>query len=668
MTPTRFLCSLRRVPLLRPSSADPSKAGSNDQCCSSFPPASAPQWGLAVFLLGMTWTLPLSAQPRSGSPSSGEPTIENPVQVQVEPAQKTVAPGSRSALLVTFKLPKFMWLGAKPSQARTPAGTKIEMEGPSGFQFEPAHYPDTEVEGLPVHLGLTNVYMGRVQIVVPFRVASGANAGTYDLTARITYTPGFNAGNLTTHDEELYSTTVRVENGGAERPSDQPSPSVADVPNEFRVQADKNPFVSSMEPMLHRYDESSAFTSFMHTLFNDPDGHNKILRHAPFPFFESTNTTGTNIGGGITFLNSTQEGVMTGSLSLQTYHNEFLGPGVGFDYTTCPAAYKNLRVSARTGFDDQGELHVKWEDFTFGPDDRWGVQVDASAQTDPRTRFHGLGSGTDGEDLHVYDHEEIGGTIDFYHLPIEKFRVGLGLKARTVAVEEGLFDIDDDDVEGRFVPSVVKRNGTVDDDFEATPGINGATVLGGRFNVIFDARNQEFNPSSGFFGKFTAELDQVTDDGGNALLADNYGRFDLTLRQYFSTVDRRITLVLRGKGTATTREDVPFFEQATLGGLRSLRGFDKNRFYGQHSVYGSVELRYTPGNITFMGFPFAMKMNAFLDGGQVFSDSDELFNDEFNVNPGLGLRMSNPPNVGFTSNIAFGQDGINFSGGITLPI
>ena len=656
-----------RVHLLRPSSAEPWRPRGNNQLDFSLASVSTLRWSLAVFLLSMAWTLPLSAQPQAESSASDEPTIENPVQVQVDPAHETVAPGSRSALLVTFKLPKFMWLGAKPSQARTPAGTKIEMDGPSGFQFEPARYPDTEVEGLPVHIGLTNVYMGRVQLVVPFQVASGTNAGTYDLTARITYTPGFNAGNLTTHDEERYSASVRVEDG-TRSASALPSPSVADVSDDFRVRADRNPFVSSMEPMLHRYDESSAFTGFMHTLFNDPEGHNKILRHAPFPFFESTNTTGTTIGGGITFLNSTQEGVMTGSLSIQAYHNEFLGPGVGFDYTTCPAAYKNLQISGRVAFEDLRTVDVRWEDFTFGRDDRWGVQVDATAGTDPRTRFHGIGSGTDEDDLHVYDHEEVGGTVDFYHLPVEKFRIGLGLKARTVDVEEGLRDIDDDDVDGRFVPSVVQTDGTVLNRFGNTPGINGATILGGRFNMIFDARNQEFNPTSGFFGKVTAEFDQVTDDGGDPSLADNYGRFDLTLRQYVSTVDRRITLLLRGKGTATTREDVPFFDKATLGGLRSLRGFDENRFYGQHSVFGSVELRYTVGNTAFMGFPFDIKLNAFLDGGQVFTDSDELFNDEFNANPGLGFRMSNPPNVGFTSNIAFGQDGINFSGGITLPI
>jgi len=613
-----------------------------------------------IALLSMIWAPGLEAQSRADE--TERPTIKNPVQVRVVPADRTVAPGERSALRVTFKLPKFMWLGAPAGQARTPAGTKIEMPETGAFEFEPAQYPDTQVEGLPVHLGLTSVYQGEMEAIVPFRVRADAPEGEHEITARITYTPGFNAGNLTTHVDERYSTTVQVDPREEAGDATLPSPSVSSVSDDFQVRGDRNPFVSSMEPMLHRYDESSSFASAMHTLFNDPEGHNKILRHAPFPFFESTNQSGVSIGGGMTFLNSTQEGVMTGSLSLQGFHNEYVGAGFGFDYLTCPAAYKNLQIRGRVAVEDYADLEVSWEDFTLGSDDRWGVQVDAVAVTDPRTRFYGLGRAADDEDVSIYDHEEVGGTVDVYHLPIENLRIGLGVKARYVDVAQGLTDVTDSEVDG------VIRQFTEVTRFEDTPGIDGATVAGGRLNVIYDARNQEFNPTSGFFGKITAEFDQIVDDQNEASLADNYGRFRINLRQYVSTVDREWTLVLRNESTFTTQEDIPFFEKASLGGLRSLRAFDQNRFYGQHSIFGSIELRHTVGDVTFMGFPFAVKANAFLDSGQVFDTTDQLFDGEFNVNPGISLRMSNPPNVGFTTNISFGQDGVNFSGGVSLPI
>jgi len=227
-----------------------------------------------------------------------------------------------------------------------------------------------------------------------------------------------------------------------------------------------------------------------------------------------------------------------------------------------------------------------------------------------------------------------------------------------VEVGRGLDDIDE--VGDGFIPALLDL-----DRFSGVPGLGGATVMGGRFNVIYDGRNQEFNPSSGFFGKFTAEVNEVVDDQRSTGLVDTYGRFLLDLRQYLSTVDKRWQLVLRGEATFTTDERLPFFDQAQLGGFNSLRAFDEGRFYGQHSVFGSIEVRHTLGNVKVMSFPMTVLLGTFLDGGQVFTDE---FGDDFNLNPGLAMRMANPPNVGFTLNVAYGQDGFYSTGGISLPI
>ena len=160
-------------------------------------------------------------------------------------------------------------------------------------------------------------------------------------------------------------------------------------------------------------------------------------------------------------------------------------------------------------------------------------------------------------------------------------------------------------------------------------------------------------------------MNEVIDDQNSTGLVDTYGRFLLDLRQYFSTVDKRWQLVLRSEATVTTSERVPFFDQAQLGGFNSLRAFDEGRFYGQHSVFGSMEIRHTLGSVKVMSFPMTILMSAFLDGGQVFNSA---FGDDFNLNPGMAVRMANPPNVGFTFNVAYGQDGLLSTGGITLPI
>ncbi len=583
------------------------------------------------------------------------PPIEDPVVVSLEAAEATVAPGQSSALIATFKLPKFMWLGAEPGEARTPAGTRIRLGDHEAVSFGEPQYPEPSVEGVPVHVGTTRVYEGEVQIVIPFEVHADAATGTHTLQAQITYTPGFNAGSLATHANTRHEATLIVD-PGASAGGDVPAPSVGAVPGDFIVQRDEG-YPTALSPMFHEY-EPSGFTDVLHTVFMDPPDHGKTIRHAPFPFVSSSKQAGLSIGGGVTFLNTTREGIMTGSLSLNAFHNQFLGAGLGFDYLSCPAAYKNLQISGRFSGGDYRELQVAWEDFTVGESDRWGFQVDGTAMTDPRIRFYGMGPGTKEGDVSVYDHREAGGTLDVYHFPAQKLRVGLGVKARYVEVGRGLDDIDE--VVDGFIPALLDL-----DRFSDVPGLGGATVMGGRFNVIYDGRNQEFNPSSGFFGKFTAEVNEVVDDQRSTDLVDTYGRFLLDLRQYLSTVDKRWQLVLRSEATITTSERVPFFDQAQLGGFNSLRAFDEGRFHGQHSLFGSMEIRHTLGSVKVMSFPMTILMSAFLDGGQVFNSA---FGDDFNLNPGMAVRMANPPNVGFTFNVAYGQDGLLSTGGITLPI
>lgn len=589
---------------------------------------------------------PLAAQ------TADLPTVDQPVVIDVSSANEQVAPGDRSALIVTFRVPKYMWLGAHPSQDRTPSGTKIRIEPHPDFRFKDPIYPEPSVEGVPVHAGVTRVYQGEVRIVVPFEVDADAAPEAHDLTVRLTYTPGFNAGSLSTHADEPYNVTVNV-SASARTASSVPQPGVADVPDDFVVQRRRFTYPSFAGPMFNEYEES-AFTDALHTLFQDPEGHGKTIRHVTYPFLSSTPAYGRSVGGGLAFLNATREGVMTGALSLLAYDNEFTGTTFGFDYITCPAAYKNLRINGRISTNEFRQIRARFEDFTLGEADRWGIQSDIFASTDPRTRFYGLGPGSDESDVSVYDHSEIGAVVDLYHLPVENLRIGVGYKYRSVAVNEGI-SISDNGFDQ--IPFTVDRYSNV-------VGVEGSTTVGGRFNLIYDQRNQEFTPSKGFFGHFTAELDRIIDDHSPAL-ETNYGRFEVDLRQYFSTVDKKMTVVFRSQATFTTSDDLPFYEQATLGGPGTLRAYELGRFRGQHALFGSAEVRYSLAHMNMMSFPMEVVVGGFLDAGQTFGGG--TFGDDFNLDPGGTVRFVNPPNVGYILSAAHGEDGVNVTGGISLP-
>ncbi len=610
-----------------------------------------------VILLLAAAGVVLSPQPAAGQ-SSGQPTVAQPVQISVKPSSEQVAPGERSALTITFRVPKFMWLGAEPGQDRTPPGTKIKMADNPNFQFAPPVYPDPSVEGVPVHVGVTRVYKGEVKVIVPFRVVEDAQPGEHEVTARLTYTPGFNAGKLSTHVDEPYSTTVRVKEGASQQDIALPEPSVASVPNSFQVQPKEQQFPAFLGPMFHKYEEGTAFTKALHTLFLDPPNHGKSISHATYPFLTSTEQSGNNFGVGVAVLNSTPEGVMTGASSLFAYSNEYVGTTFGFDHITCPAAYHNMQLTFRTSGEDFTKFDLNYENFVLGENDRWGIQTNVRAQTDPRFRFYGFGPGAEEEQLSVYDHEEVGGYLDVYHLPAEKVRVGLGFKFRDVGLDDGLDDITDDAIDGS---APLLQNQFPNDD-----RITGSTVTGGRFNLIYDGRNQEFNPTKGFFGKATAEFNHTIDDQG-AGLDENYGSVLVDARRYISTTNQKFHMLVRGRGKFTTSKDVPFYELSKLGGPESIRAFARGRFHDQHSAFASAEARYVLAKVTIMGFPMAMVMSGFVDVGQTFTDTDQLFNDEFNVAPGGSIRFVNYPNVGYVLNVAHGQDGINVTGGISLP-
>jgi len=596
-----------------------------------------------------------------------KPTVKRPVVIEFEPVDKVVSPGQRSAVEITFKVPKYVWLGAKPGDARTPPGTKIDFEESPYFTFEDPQYPEPSVEGVPVRVGVTRVYEGEVVVVVPYTVNENVDEGTYTITTLLTYTPGFNAGKLTTKVNDPHTIEVIVRQEETERRS-IPEPGITEVPESFSVEPVEWDFPNFLNPMLKEYSEGTTASNILHTLFIDPPDHGKTLRQAFFPFIENRLQSGNSFGLGMVILNATPEGVMTGALSASIFNNEFVDATGSIELITCPAAYHNLQLNGEYSGEDYRLFEVNYENFIIGANDKFGIQAYIDISTDPRFLFYGIGAAANEEDVSVYDHQNAGGTIDLYYFPLQKLRVGGGFKFRDVNIDAGLTDIDGDPFNLDDVPQLTDADFVTEDGEDLSELNTGSTVVGGRFNIIYDSRNQEFNPTKGFYGKFTAEFNSVTEDKGSDI-EDNYSIFRLNLRQYISSPSQKWVFLMRNEWAFSTEREIPFYELPSLGGLTSIRAFDINRFRDQHSFFASMEMRYTVAQLNVMGFPMAMVMSGFLDAGQVFNEDDGLdFGDDFNWAPGVSMRLVNYPNVGYTLNLATSEDGVYISGGISLPI
>jgi len=572
-------------------------------------------------------------------------TVENPIKIIVKPLEQTVIPGELSALIFDFRIPNGFWLGENGRS------TVITMTEDAYFDFQKPVFPELEVKGVPVHLGITYVFTGEIRVILPFKIAKNTPAGEYPLLAKITYTPALSAGQLSTHINEHYSTSVTVVSKTSDESVGLPKPSRVPVPSDFLVKERRLTLPSPMNTMFYTWPEHGVIPKILHKLFIDPPNHGKHIQTVWTPFVGSTENNGQSLGMGVALMNVTREGIMTGTLQFRGYYNEYVGNSVAMDVVSCPAAYHNFWFSAQISEDRNRQLHFHTQDLTLGSKDRFGYELQANAFQDPRYRFSGLGGGTNEEDQTNYTHQEFGGFLDIYWLPVDNFQFFIGGRVRSVDVKRGA-----DRLADKFAYTINETR------FLNVPGIGGATVVGEEIGFVLDHRNQEFTPSKGTYLKFTAEYNQVT---SNPEPVSTYGRFSMNLRQYFSTVDKKFTLLLRNSFTFTTSEDIPFFDQATLGGDATLRAFDIGRFYGQHSVFGSVELRYTAMHKVMMGFPMDLEIAPFVDFGQVFNSTD--FEGDFNINPGLSMRVLNKPNIGIVANGAIGQDGLVFTGGVNLP-
>jgi Omp85 superfamily domain len=587
-------------------------------------------------------------------------TVENPIDISIKPINTIVTPGQQSALEMVFKVPRGFWLGDSDPSATIPPPTFIVMKSIENFEFGEALYPKPREKGVPVHKGKTRIFEGKVHVIIPFVTNTSIPEGDYTITAYATYTPGLNAGHLSTHVHEKYTTTVTISSKGEITQSDIPEPFISEVPKDYLVIDEEDLLPEPWSSIMYRWPEGTAIPDFLHWLFIDPDNHGKHIQTVWVPFVGFTENNGATLGMGVSLLNVTREGIMTGQVQLRGFYNEFIGPTIAVEAVSCPAAYFNYWVSAQVSTDGKNAgIRAHVENLTLGKKHRFGYELIADAFQDPRYRFYGVGSGTTEEDKTNYTHKEFGGALDVYWMPVDHWRFGVGGKIRNVDVSDGNDKI-------REVMPWTTDLTSEGGEFEKVAGIKGATVVGGRVNLVFDSRNSEFTPSAGFYGKATAEFNNVADQVVTTSdPVSNYGKFSVDLRQYFSTRDQILTLLLRNTWIFTTDENIPYFDLATLGGDFSNRAFDNGRFYGQHSVFASMEVRVQMMHIVFMGMPMDVQMAPFLDAGQVFNGDG--FTGKFNVNPGMSIRILNPPNLGIIGNAAIGQDGIIFTGGVTLP-
>jgi len=163
-------------------------------------------------------------------------------------------------------------------------------------------------------------------------------------------------------------------------------------------------------------------------------------------------------------------------------------------------------------------------------------------------------------------------------------------------------------------------------------GYGNFSYLGFHTSSKYDSRDSYIHPYKGFYTELYGDYYPKLLNNDN-----QFGKAGFDIRTYLTTnAISRMTLALRTSGEKVWGT-FPFYESAFLGGLYSLRGYYRNRFAGDASLLGQVELRMKISKINLL-IPAEFGISAFGEAGRVFLNGDD--SKEWHIAYGGGIWMS----------------------------
>ncbi|MFI5224308.1 MAG: BamA/TamA family outer membrane protein, partial [Nitrospirales bacterium] len=202
------------------------------------------------------------------------------------------------------------------------------------------------------------------------------------------------------------------------------------------------------------------------------------------------------------------------------------------------------------------------------------------------------------------------------------------------------------------------------DQFSTVDGVQGETfILGHRATFYYDTRNNLISPTDGMAVTAYAEVNQNIRNGDHPI----YSRYEIEVKKLFPSESKRAILIVRANLQATIGDQVPFFEQSSLGGQNNLRGFGVDRFIDKNLVALSIEERIHLMRAKIAGATADFEIAPFLDTGQVFNDYRDVTFRNYRMTPGIGFRGIVRPNVVGRVDYGYSQEGGAIFAGLDFP-
>jgi hypothetical protein len=290
---------------------------------------------------------------------------------------------------------------------------------------------------------------------------------------------------------------------------------------------------------------------------------------------------------------------------------------------------------------------AEWSD--RGPwEGRAFVLASALHERDSTERFFGFGneSHESGESNYTGNDTVAQVTPGVWLLP--HVALSYGMRIRRFSVERGQVD---------SLPFI----GTEHPHVGIEPGVYWAH----RVEVTYDSRDDMDIPERGALAvAYTEAADQRLGS------STSFVKFGAEWRDFIPLRVRRVrgVLALRAFVDYVSGDgDTPFWEQSSLGGRRSLRGFGSDRFIDFNRSLASAELRVPVYGRRLFGVNPVLELAPFFETGQVFYGVTRSPVSDLHIAYGLGFRAVVRPQIVAFVDVGFGYEGSAIFSGVSYP-
>jgi outer membrane protein assembly factor BamA len=370
------------------------------------------------------------------------------------------------------------------------------------------------------------------------------------------------------------------------------------------------------------------------------------VEYFPIPAVSTSKNDGNDAGLIVPILKTDSDGELKYLAAPMLIHNSIVGTRGAINLFQYEPGGRQIRFIASAAEKIERKVLFSYADPAFSQG-RYSLNFDASFFKNATARFYGLGETTSKSEQTNYTAREGRASWRFGVYVNEVTQVSFGQRFRQVSLQRGATGLP-----------------FTGDEFSSVVGVQGETLIfGNRATFHYDTRNNLISPTDGMAVTAYAEVNQNIRNGDHPV----YSRYELEVKKLFPSESKRAILIMRADIQATIGDQVPFFEQSSLGGQNNLRGYGVDRFIDKNLLAWSIEERIHIMRTKIAGVTADFEVAPFLDTGQVFNDYKDVAFNNYRMTPGIGFRGIVRPNVVGRVDYGYSREGGAVFAGLDFP-